>query len=277
MASTITLYDIESTVNGWSPNVFRIRYALNYKGLNYRTHWLKFPEIADYAKSIGAKPTTKLPDGSGDWYTCPIIQVTLPGETKPTVISDSGPIAEFLDTHPAFNTADTPKLFPPGTQALQDSFVADLSGTLITPTLLFLTQAGLAERLADDASIQYFRETRTKWFGGLTAWFGDRAKHHNLAPAEWVPAGSPERAAAWKVIQDGWSKVAQTYKVAQKDGGGPWLTGSKPVYADLIVLAFVAFVQSTVSDEEFAKVLEWDDGVWKTLWDASAQLRVQKD
>ncbi|KAH7098230.1 hypothetical protein BKA62DRAFT_378570 [Auriculariales sp. MPI-PUGE-AT-0066] len=277
MASTITLYDIESTAKSWSPNVLRIRYALNYKGLKYHTHWLKFPEIAGHAKSIGAKPTAKLPDGTGDWYTCPIIEVTLPGETKPTVISDSGSIAEFLDTHAAFNTADTPKLFPPGTRALQESFLASLDGTLVTPPVLYLTQAGLLERLVDDASIKYLTETRTKWFGGLTSWFGDRAKHHNLAPAEWVPAGSPEREAAWKGIQDSWSKVAQTYKVAQKDGGGPWLTGSKPVYADFMVLGFVGFVQSTVSEEEFAKVLEWDDGVWKTLWDASVQLRAQID
>ncbi|KAF8493149.1 hypothetical protein JB92DRAFT_3090396 [Gautieria morchelliformis] len=96
ISTIITLYDVPSDFHGkaWSPNVWRARYALNYKGVPYKTVWIEYPEIEPTMRSIGAAPTKKKPDGS-PWYTIPVI------------------------TYP---TPSTGALFPPGTKALQQLF-----------------------------------------------------------------------------------------------------------------------------------------------------------
>jgi len=40
-----------------------VRYALNYKKLAYKTVWVQFHEIEDFAKKVGAQPTRTKPNG----------------------------------------------------------------------------------------------------------------------------------------------------------------------------------------------------------------------
>ncbi|TDL20311.1 hypothetical protein BD410DRAFT_791099 [Rickenella mellea] len=113
---TITLYDISSTIPGaaWSPNVYKTRMALNYKGLEYKTEWVEYPDIGPLAKKIGALPTSI--GATRELYTVPIIHDHATGK----VASDSFAIAQYLDeTYP-----DQPKLFPagPGIAAIFDSY-----------------------------------------------------------------------------------------------------------------------------------------------------------
>ncbi|GAW07249.1 AChain Crystal Structure Of Glutathione Transferase Gstfua3 From Phanerochaete Chrysosporium [Lentinula edodes] len=116
-ANTIVFYDIpfaESNIC-WSPNTWKTRYSLNYKGLSYRTEWIEYPDIEALCIKIGAAPTDVKADGITPDYTLPVIYDPSTDKT----ISDSFAIALYLDTaYP-----DTPKLFPPGTQALQEAFV----------------------------------------------------------------------------------------------------------------------------------------------------------
>ncbi|KAH7098237.1 hypothetical protein BKA62DRAFT_661017 [Auriculariales sp. MPI-PUGE-AT-0066] len=278
MAVEIKLYDINSNVGAWSPSVFKTRFALNLKKIPYETRWLKISEIPEVAKSVGAAATGKIKGTDEPWYTCPFIQVSLPGVEKPTVVTESSAIADFIDAHPAFNDADTPKLFPPGTRALQEAFIGNLWGGMLTVSFLKLAVSGSATIMEPgSADAEYVRKTRTAWFGGRTDWFGPRAAEKSFQPEEWVPAGSVERAEAWKETQDGFGKTAVVYKTTHKEGLGPWLMGSAPIFADILVLSYLAFFQRTVTDEEWAKVMEWDDGVWKTVWEAGAPIMQKLD
>ncbi|KAF5367761.1 hypothetical protein D9758_009847 [Tetrapyrgos nigripes] len=115
----ITLYDVRTRNPpndprcGNSPFSWRIRFTLRIKGLPYKHHWLEYPDLEGVAKSIGADPTGKKPDGSPR-YTVPFIY----DSTTNKVISNSFDIVEYLDsTYP-----DTTKLIPEETRLLQSVF-----------------------------------------------------------------------------------------------------------------------------------------------------------
>lgn len=160
--SIITLYDAASTKGkplGWNPFVSRARYigsasppaspsflivriaqfsyALNFKGVPYKTVWLEYPDIEPTFRSIGAIPISPKPDGSGPFYTLPVI-VDPSRRTPsggPTIITDSWNIAEYLD-----NVYPSPGLlFPEGTKALQALFLNHVTTTLFYPIVRILT------------------------------------------------------------------------------------------------------------------------------------------
>ncbi|KAI0682851.1 hypothetical protein BC835DRAFT_807562, partial [Cytidiella melzeri] len=81
MPDPIIFYDIDSSKPGraWSPNTWRTRYALNYKGIPYRTEWVEYPDIEPLCKKIGGSATAKKEDGR-DHYTLPMIYDPSTGE-----------------------------------------------------------------------------------------------------------------------------------------------------------------------------------------------------
>ncbi|KIP07685.1 hypothetical protein PHLGIDRAFT_70589, partial [Phlebiopsis gigantea 11061_1 CR5-6] len=107
----IVLYDIPSKdKQPVSPNTWKVRYALNYKGLPHTTEWIEYPDIEDTLRALDAPHTSTWPDGR-PYYTLPMI---FDPNTQRRVV-DSAAIAKYLDTaYPA-----TPALFPAGTDALQ--------------------------------------------------------------------------------------------------------------------------------------------------------------
>jgi hypothetical protein len=68
---------------------------LHYKGLEYETVWVEYPDIETVAKKLGIKPTGVKPDGS-DLYTIPMIYDRSTG----TGVAHSFQIALYLDTAP---------------------------------------------------------------------------------------------------------------------------------------------------------------------------------
>ncbi|KAH6905067.1 hypothetical protein BKA70DRAFT_1506064 [Coprinopsis sp. MPI-PUGE-AT-0042] len=63
--SAATLYDVRgSTSQAWAPNVWRIRFILNYKRVPYRTVWLEINEVEAAMHRIGAPASGVRPDGS---------------------------------------------------------------------------------------------------------------------------------------------------------------------------------------------------------------------
>ncbi|GAW07250.1 glutathione S-transferase [Lentinula edodes] len=114
--NVIVFYDIPLAEPNicWSPNTWKTRYSLNFKGLAYRTEWIEYPDIEALCIKIGAAPTDVKADGTTPEYTLPVIFD--PSTNK--AISDSFNIAQYLDT----TYPDTPRLIPPGTRALQSGF-----------------------------------------------------------------------------------------------------------------------------------------------------------
>ncbi|KAG2223012.1 hypothetical protein INT45_012311 [Circinella minor] len=94
----IILYDLklfQTSGLPWSPHTCKTRYALNYKGIPYKTVWLTFPEVHTEIPKITKSDAPP---------TVPVI-VDVLHDNK--VVQDSWEIAKYLDeTYP-----DTPKLF----------------------------------------------------------------------------------------------------------------------------------------------------------------------
>nr|4LMV_A Chain A, Glutathione transferase [Phanerodontia chrysosporium]4LMV_B Chain B, Glutathione transferase [Phanerodontia chrysosporium]4LMV_C Chain C, Glutathione transferase [Phanerodontia chrysosporium]4LMV_D Chain D, Glutathione transferase [Phanerodontia chrysosporium]4LMV_E Chain E, Glutathione transferase [Phanerodontia chrysosporium]4LMV_F Chain F, Glutathione transferase [Phanerodontia chrysosporium] len=155
----IVFYDIPSNdtlkQSPWSPNTWKIRYALNIKGIKYKTEWVEYPDIEDVVKKLGGKPTGKKPDGR-DHYTVPVIYDP---NTK-TVVEDGIKIAKYLDdAYP-----DTPRLFPAGTDAFQAAFDDFVWSVTLAFPLLSLLLLDVSNSLPPRSSA-YFRATREQQFG----------------------------------------------------------------------------------------------------------------
>ncbi|KAI0689501.1 glutathione transferase GTE1 [Cytidiella melzeri] len=177
MPDVIILYDLDSTRPGraTSPMTWRARYALNYKGIPYKTEWLEYPDIEPLCRKIGAPPTGKKADGSGH-YTVPMIYDPSTGK----IISDSLAIAKYLDeTYPS-----TPQLFQPGTGALQAACADVILPAVVLPTL-FILLSRIADTL-NPRSSAYFRATREEQFGKLE------------------DMNTPK---AWEDLEKGWGQV----------------------------------------------------------------------
>lgn len=237
--SAPTFYDLASNKGAISPFTWRVRLALNYKRIAYKTHWLKFTEIEPHFKSLGAPPTGKRPDNGADLYTCPVIQ-----STDGQIIAGSDAIIEHFES--AF--PDALSLFPPGTRALQAAYVELFNAQALSPSVQILVP-GVPD-IVDPASAEYFRTSRKAWFG--------------TPLEEWVPIGSEKRAKAWKATEEGWAKLA----VAHRRSEGVWLAGDQPVFADFVMLALLCFMQKAIPKEEWDVVLGWHGGIWGKLWQA---------
>ncbi|KAH7916806.1 hypothetical protein BJ138DRAFT_1096937 [Hygrophoropsis aurantiaca] len=155
MTLPIIFYDIPSKLpnKAWSPNTWKTRFALNIKGVPYKTEWVELPDIEAIALTIGASPTGMRRNGN-PFYTLPIIQDPNTGK----VISDSFTIAEYLDaTYP-----DRTTLFPAGTKALIAAFEDEVQRAREGMNFLQMT---LTCSLLNAPSEDFFRESRERIFG----------------------------------------------------------------------------------------------------------------
>jgi len=235
----ILLYDIPSKAPGcaWSPNTWIIRYALNFKGLAYKTVWVEYPDIADVCKQIGAEHSMIRKNGN-PYYSLPVIQ----DPKTNAVISESLRIAEYLDaTYPG-----TQKLIPAGTRTLQRSFrvaydvTTDASTQFIMPAV-----AGILL----PRSKEYFVRTREAAFG---------KKLPDMAPT------GEAREVAWKEFEAGLGKVSAWMKEDDL-----FFMGDTVSYADFVVAGEMQWFMKGFGEEsvEWRDMLAWQGGRWAKLLD----------
>lgn len=215
---------------------------MNYKGIPYKTEWVEYPEIENKLKSIGGKPTSKKKDGR-DHYTLPVIHDSKTGK----VITDSKDIARYLDEiYP-----DTPLLFPPGTNAaieLQNTLFMDAFKTIF-PLMIQESHANL-----NPASEPYFRSTREDAFG---------RKMEELCPL------GPLREEAWSKFKAALQPLSDAYSA---NGPGKLLyLGDTFTYADVVVAAFMKWMQVVLSEGEWKEFASWYEGRWGNFLDATAK------
>ncbi|KAI0089591.1 glutathione transferase GTE1 [Irpex rosettiformis] len=232
----IILYDAPSqrSYKAWSPNTWKIRYALNYKGIAYRTEWTEYPDIEPLCKRLGIPPTDKKPNG-GDRYTLPIIY----DPSTNTAVGDSAKIAKYLDTaYPR-----TPRIFPPGTDAFQAAFEAFFLSKILQPTFRTVA-AQTAAKTLNPISGEFFRRSREEDF-----YFG---KLENL--------NTPE---AWKALEEG---LGQAKIFLEANGEGKALTffGNKDklTFSDFQLAAVLKWSKSAWGDnsEEWERIARFHDG-----------------
>ncbi|KAG9313020.1 hypothetical protein JVU11DRAFT_6459 [Chiua virens] len=239
MSSPIVFYDIPSKlgINAWSPNTWKTRYALNIKGVPYKTEWVEYPDIEALAKKIGA-PSTGTKDDGSPAYTLPIISDPNTGK----VVSDSFLIAVYLDaTYP--NRGAT--LFPAGTKPLIAAFESGIVGALGG---LFPLQLAASCVVLNPPSEVYFRRTREASFGKKIE--------------EFSPEGPTRQADVAKGREafnavDGWLAKSE----------GKFVLGNTVSYADGVLAGWLTWIKiiNTIWKDDFAT---WHNGRWATYLDA---------
>ncbi|KAF9456821.1 hypothetical protein BDZ94DRAFT_1274680 [Collybia nuda] len=231
----ITLYDIPSKLpqGCWSPNTRKARYCLKFKGIPYEVTWVEYPDIEPTCKKIGAPPTTKRPDGS-PLYTFPVIHDSSTG----AVIADSVAIAEYLEiTYP-----DTPKLFPPGTKALQIAFDA---AHLVTLNVIYRFIRPGALRILNPPSEAYFREQK----------FGPNDSYLPPEGEEW---------------REKWEKVKESFDLVNswcEKSDGEFMMGNTISFADLAIGCRLYWIRELLGEQgaEWQDLKGWHGGRWSTL------------
>lgn len=220
------------------PTIIALRYALNYKGVPYKTVWLDYLEIEPLCKKIGAKPTETKADGVTPFYTLPVIH----DQSTGAVVSDSFAIAAYLDaTYP-----DAPTLIPAGTLALQSAFCHTVP-TLIRPLFLYLIPASV--KILNPPNVEYFRRTREATFGSTLE--------------ELAPKGG-EHAVAWKQLHDGFSQIDKW--IREQGEGAKYVMGDTLSYADIFLASHVLWYKNVQEEsQEWEEIKEWHGGRWANL------------
>ncbi|KAH9930239.1 uncharacterized protein B0H18DRAFT_873330 [Fomitopsis serialis] len=242
---SIIFYDIPSSVPGsaWSPNTWKTRFALNYKGIPYRTEWVEYTEIASLLTSLGVEASP-----SPISFTLPAIYDPRTG----TAMMDSLKIARYLDeTYP-----DTPVLLPPDTRVFQHAFQDALLSAVHMKLIPLLICACVTK--LNPPSEAYFREAREVTFGCTV---------EELSP----PEKRPEQ---WDAVEKGFGVLASWVETAGDDrllltGGGPAGDASRVRHADISIAGLLIWVRAIYGEEseEWRRVKSFDGGRWKRFLD----------
>ncbi|KAI0970652.1 putative glutathione S-transferase [Xylaria arbuscula] len=210
-ASKIVLFDLAS--NGpknksWSLNPWKTRFVLNYKGLDYKTEWLEYPEI---------KPRLQehLPEG--------IQQYTIPTAILPdgTYIMDSWNIAQAIE-----------KIHPSPSLHL-DSPLREKVETLLAEGREYLKPIyvpQVVKRLLKECNHEYWHETRSKVVGMPLDQF----------EREYGSDDKPYKGAA--------PHFQAVTAILKEDARGPFFMGSTVSYTDFIWAGFFIFCRRIGDD-----------------------------
>ncbi|PPQ75177.1 hypothetical protein CVT24_010139 [Panaeolus cyanescens] len=264
-SSNITFYDIalRPPLEKYccSPNPWKTRYALNFKNLDYTTQWVPLPDVAKVRKSLNLPACRKFADGT-DFYTLPIVQDASTG----ALVGDSFDIAVYLQkTYPDSGAGD---LFPP--QNLD--YVLAQEFQILVP----LTDAR-------ESPYPDYAKFNVNVDAAFTAHVVLGVQNFPFNPAteeadkaEFCRRAGRARFEDFEVAGEVREQIKASFKntlgglaeLFQRDASGPFLLGTKPSYADLIVGAWLRNMYVTLPESEWAELRSWHDGTFGKLHDA---------
>ncbi|KAL8687388.1 MAG: hypothetical protein Q9218_006426, partial [Villophora microphyllina] len=210
MSSEIILYDLPSKGRCacWSLNPWKTRLILNYKLLSYTTHWLEYPAVAPFLKSVNMPPNPS--DLNPTPYTIPTIR--LPDETY---IMDSKAIAIALE-----------KMYPNPPLYLDDPMLARVEELWpkLQTTLRGVAMPKIPRNVLNTESVTYFEETRGKRFG--------------------MPLSQLEKEVGGeKAWEDAKPFIKEFGEMLRENPEGPFLRGEEVSYADFVVVGALRFME----------------------------------
>ncbi|GAD94371.1 conserved hypothetical protein [Paecilomyces variotii No. 5] len=242
-----------------SPNPWKARQALNFKGVPFSTKWVSLPDIAKVRSGLGVPPCRKFADGT-DFYTLPIIE----DPTTGSKVGDSFDIAVYLQkTYPDSGAGH---LFPP--QTLDFVFSQDI--------LVPLSECNNAEypeyakfNMSVDAAFS------THVLLGVQNFPFDPATEE-AAKAEFLRRAGARSWDDFKLEGEAREKVKDSLrnmlgelgKLFLRDPSGPFILGAKASYADMIVGAWLRMLRATLPESEWEELRRWHDGLFGRLHDA---------
>ncbi|KAK0471130.1 hypothetical protein IW261DRAFT_1513179 [Armillaria novae-zelandiae] len=241
-APTILLYDAAGpNTQPWAPNIWRIRFILNYKRLRYRTIWVEFPDVEATIRSMGAPPSAVRGDGR-PVYTLPVIVDPTRNPAAPQILSNTNTIAEYLEsTYPAR------PVFPQGSRALQTLYVHYIQEVFVKPLLPIMVP--LSHQRLPERSQSHFRTADTP-----------------SPPGQSLPPG-PQREAAWVAVREQFDFLANVLAKNTGDGDGVVAMGREVSYADFAVCSVLIWIERMAPKDGWSRVRTWNGGRWCQLWE----------
>ncbi|KZT64750.1 hypothetical protein DAEQUDRAFT_752867 [Daedalea quercina L-15889] len=233
----IILYDVPAAIpQPWAPNIWRIRFILNYKHLNYRTVWVEFSDVEATLRGIHAPPTASRSDGR-PIYSLPTIVDPIRSRSHPTILSNANIIAEYLEsTYPAR------PIFPEGSCAVQSLFVHYIQEVFAKPLLPILVP--LTHQVLPERSQAHFR-----------------------GPGSAVQLTGAQREQAWRAVQEQFEFLAGILdKNNGADGNGIVVMGHDVSYADFALCSVLIWIERVSPHDGWARVRQWNNNRWVRLW-----------
>ncbi|KAJ6574385.1 hypothetical protein B0H19DRAFT_934902 [Mycena capillaripes] len=240
----ITLYDSPGTRSQtWVPNIWRIRFILNYKRLPYRTVWVEFPDVETTLRSIGAPPSSRRADGR-PVYTLPVIIDPTRNQQTPHILSNANSIAEYLEaSYPAR------PIFPEGSRALQTLFVHYIQEVLAKPLLPIMVPISY-DRLPES--------TQTHFHGASHSRIPISTASHALPPG-------PQREHAWQLVKEQFDFLSVILDKNVGDGDGIVTQGHHISYADFALCSVLLWIEQMAPQDGWARIRDWNGGRWARL------------
>lgn len=263
--SSIAFYDIAMKPpvekNCCSPNPWKARQALNFKGLPYSTTWVPLPEVSKVRSSLKIPACRKFADGS-DFNTLPIIE----DPTTNAQVGDSFDIAVYLQkTYPDSGAGD---LFPP--QTLDYTFTPDLA---IPVPLSEIPESGFPEYAKFNVYVDAAFSAHVRL--GIDTFPFDPATAE-ISKAEFVRRVGATRWEDFSLVGEEREQTKESFKktlaglgkLFLKDTSGPFILGKRATYADLIVGGWLRMIHVTFPKNDWEDVRSWHDGLFGKLFDA---------
>jgi glutathione S-transferase len=264
-SNPIVFYDIATRPplekNCCSPNPWKTRLALNFKGLPYSTSWVALPDIAKVRSSLKVPPCRKFADGT-DFFTLPIIE----DPATDSLVGDSFDIAVYLqNTYPNSGAGD---LFPP--QTIDYIFTHD--NALLVP-LSDCRENEFPEYAKFNVNVDAVFSAHVQLtvqgfpFDPATA---------EISKAEFVRRAGVTCWEDFALVGEEREKMKDSFrnmlgglaKPFLRDTSGPFLLGTKASYADLIVGAWLRMMRVTLPESEWEEMRSWYEGLFGRLHDA---------
>ncbi|KAF9222434.1 hypothetical protein BS17DRAFT_756152 [Gyrodon lividus] len=236
-----------------SPNTWKVRLALNYKGLAYVTRWVETVDIESVCKSLDIPPSSISPSNVPKYTLPAIVDRTF---SEHVALSDSTPIIEYLErTYPDLELGRA--LCPPSTSALHALFEHHLA-TSITEHLLPVMIMHMYDKKTPRDRV-HFRQR-------MEAAFGKKLEDIELK--------EPERTPAWKRIEKAFDLLA-TFMT--KNVEGEFFSGERLTLPDCALGGLLLAMKYDSQDEALIKLNSWSGGKWRRYLKTLEQWTVIED
>ncbi|KAL8790229.1 MAG: hypothetical protein Q9195_006452 [Heterodermia aff. obscurata] len=180
------------------------RLALNYKGIDYETKWLEYPDVAPTLESFGLPPNSE-----GTPYTIPALQ--LPDGTH---MMDSRKIATELEHR-----------YPSPSLRLDSPVLEKVEGLIqrLTAPLVGVFMPKVPMAVLNPPSAEYFERTRAKRFGKTLSELGKDSDEET----------------AWAQVEPALKEMGDILKAE----GGPFALGKTVSYADFVIVSLLHYAK----------------------------------
>ncbi|KAF8638631.1 hypothetical protein AX17_002056 [Amanita inopinata Kibby_2008] len=236
----IKLYDLKgASEHSWAPNIWKIRFILNYKRLPYQTVWVEFHEVETQLRAMGAPPSAFRGDRR-PVYSLPVLVDPARNPRSPEIISNPNSIAEYLETaYPAR------PVYPEGSRAVQTLFVHYIQEVFVKPLLPIMVP--LSHPQLRSAPGNHAGITPPLSVAGM------------LAGPQWEQA--------WRQVKEQFDFLAMVLDKNSADGEGTVAQGRELSYADFALCSVLIWIRRMAARDVWAQIRTWNGGRWGKLYE----------